>query len=129
LRINFATESIAYRDDGVVFVPRALDASALADARSAYEWSLAHTGTLETTFAQTTDATFYQDLYNPGCLAAYRSMLESSPLPKLIAAIWGTPDVWFMYEQVFLKEGGESRQRPTGYLTIAGKDLAVAWIT
>ena len=64
---------------------------------------------------------------------AYSSMLNASPLPKLITEIWGTPDVWFMYEQVFLKEGGESRRTPwhqdSSYLTIAGNDLAVAWIS
>ena len=32
------------RDDGVVFVPQALDAKALADAQAAYDWSLAHPG-------------------------------------------------------------------------------------
>lgn len=123
----------AYRDDGVVFVPKALNAQALADADAAYDWSLSNPGPLATKFAQTTDATFYNDLYNPGCVQAYRAMLEASPLPRLIADIWGTPDVWFMYEQVFLKEGGESRRTPwhqdLSYLTIAGDDLAVAWIT
>jgi ectoine hydroxylase-related dioxygenase (phytanoyl-CoA dioxygenase family) len=38
-----------------------------------------------------------------------------------------------MYEQVFLKEGNEARRTPwhqdASYLTVAGPDLAVAWIT
>jgi ectoine hydroxylase-related dioxygenase (phytanoyl-CoA dioxygenase family) len=38
-----------------------------------------------------------------------------------------------MYEQVFLKEGGESRRTPwhqdSSYLAVDGEDLAVAWIT
>ncbi len=122
-----------YREDGVVFVPGALDATALAEAQGAYDWSLAHPGPGATKFAQHSDATFYNDLYNPRVLDGYRPMLESSPLAKLIADIWGTPDVWFMYEQVFLKEGGESRRTPwhqdSSYLAIAGDDLAVAWIT
>jgi len=123
----------AYRDDGVVFLPGALDAQPLAEAQAAYDWSLAHPGPAASKIRQHGDALFYQDLYNPGCTAAYRPMLEASPLPKLIADIWGTPDVWFMYEQVFLKDGGESRRTPwhqdTSYLTVAGDDLAVAWIT
>lgn len=123
----------AYARDGVVFVPGALDTMALADAQAAYDWSLAHPGPAASTFRQHSDATFYQDLYHPGCALAYRGMLEASPLPRLIADIWGTPDVWFMYEQVFLKEGGESRRTPwhqdSSYLTVAGDDLAVAWIT
>jgi hypothetical protein len=122
-----------FREDGVVLLPRALDAAALADALAAYAWSLANPGPAASRIRQHGDALFYQDLYNPGCTAAYRAMLERSPLTRIIADIWGTPDVWFMYEQVFLKEGGESRRTPwhqdSSYLTVAGDDLAVAWIT
>jgi ectoine hydroxylase-related dioxygenase (phytanoyl-CoA dioxygenase family) len=39
-------------------------------------------------------------------------MLETSALPELVADLWGSSDVWFMYEQIFLKEGGESRRTP-----------------
>ena len=123
----------AYRDDGVVLLRQVLDAAALADALAAYDWSLANPGPAASRIRQHGDALFYQDLYNPGCVAAYREMLEASPLPRLIADIWQTPDVWFMYEQVFLKEGGETRRTPwhqdSSYLAIAGDDLAVAWIS
>ena len=123
----------AYARDGAVFLPGVLDAAALADAQAAYDWSLAHPGPGATRFAQATDATFYNDLYNPDCLTGYRAMLQASPIPALLAELWGRPDVWFMYEQVFLKESGESRRTPwhqdSSYLAIAGQDLAVAWIS
>ncbi|HUO88865.1 MAG TPA: phytanoyl-CoA dioxygenase family protein, partial [Rhizomicrobium sp.] len=123
----------AYRDDGVVLLRGALDKRALADALAAYDWSLANPGPGASRIRQHGDALFYQDLYNPGCTEAYRPMLEASPLTGIIAGIWGTPDVWFMYEQVFLKEGGESRRTPwhqdSSYLAVDGEDLAVAWIT
>jgi ectoine hydroxylase-related dioxygenase (phytanoyl-CoA dioxygenase family) len=123
----------AYARDGVVFLPRALDAAQLADAEAAYAWSLEHPGPLASRIPQTTDSTFYQDLYNPDCLSSYRSMLERSPIPAMMAELWGTPDVWFMYEQVFLKEGGDTRRTPwhqdSSYLAVAGEDLAVVWIT
>jgi len=124
---------IAYARDGVVLLPGALGAEALAQARDAYEWSLANPGPGATRFAQATAATFYNDLYNPKCLEGYRAMLEASPLPDLIAELWGAPQVWFMYEQVFLKGGGEARRTPwhqdSSYLAIAGEHLAVAWIS
>jgi ectoine hydroxylase-related dioxygenase (phytanoyl-CoA dioxygenase family) len=123
----------AYARDGVVFLPRALDAAALADAQAAYDWSLAHPGPLASNIPQATQSTFYQDLYNPDCLTGYRAMLEASPAPALVADLWGTRDVWFMYEQVFLKEGGDTRRTPwhqdSSYLAVAGEDLAVVWIT
>ena len=123
----------AYRRDGAVRLRGVLNADQLAAALAAYEWSLAHPGPLHSKISQRTDALFYQDLANLDCLAAYRPMLETSPLPSLISQIWGTPECWFMYEQVFLKEGGESRRTPwhqdSSYLNVGGDDLAVAWIT
>jgi ectoine hydroxylase-related dioxygenase (phytanoyl-CoA dioxygenase family) len=123
----------AYARDGVVHIPGALDAEALAAAQAAYAWSLAHPGPLASRIAQATDATFYQDLYNPECLTAYRDMLERSPITGIVAELWGGGPVWFMYEQVFLKEGGDTRRTPwhqdSSYLAVAGEQLAVAWIT
>ncbi|HEY1751234.1 MAG TPA: phytanoyl-CoA dioxygenase family protein [Caulobacteraceae bacterium] len=122
-----------YEEDGVVLLKAALPPPALADALAAWEWSLANPGPGAARFAQATDAVFLNDLYNPRCLDGYRAMLQASPLPGLIADIWGAPDVWFFYEQVFLKEGGETRRTPwhqdSAYLAIAGRHLAVAWIS
>ena len=119
--------------DGVVYAPGVLDAAALAAALQSYEWSLANPGPGATRIRQATDAVFYNDLYNPDCLTGYQEMLQSSPLPTLTASLWDTRDIWFMYEQVFLKEGGESRRTPwhqdSSYLAVDGKHLMVAWIT
>ena len=128
-----STPRETYARDGVVFLPGVLDAAALADAQAAYDWSLAHPGPGASRIPQATTSTFYQDLYNPDCLTGYRAMLQASPIPAIVADLWGASDVWFMYEQVFLKEGGEARRTPwhqdSSYLAIAGEHLAVAWIT
>jgi ectoine hydroxylase-related dioxygenase (phytanoyl-CoA dioxygenase family) len=128
-----STARDTYARDGVVFLPGVLDAAALADAQAAYDWSLAHPGPFASRIPQATTSTFYQDLYNPDCLTGYRAMLQASPIPAIVADLWDTSDVWFMYEQVFLKEGGEARRTPwhqdSSYLAIAGEHLAVAWIT
>ncbi len=125
--------SETYARDGVVLLPRALNEKAVAEALAAWEWSLANPGPGSSNFKSHSDATFYQDLYNPRVLEGYTGMLRASPLPGLITDLWGSPEIWFMYEQVFLKEGGEARRTPwhqdSSYLTIAGADLAVAWIT
>ncbi|HEX3408089.1 MAG TPA: phytanoyl-CoA dioxygenase family protein, partial [Caulobacteraceae bacterium] len=122
-----------YEDDGVVLLKDALDPPSLAAARGAYDWSLANPGPGASRLPQKGEGVFLNDLFNPRCLEGYRGMLEASPLPALIADIWGADDVWFFYEQVFLKEGGETRRTPwhqdSSYLAIAGDHLAVAWIT
>ena len=122
----------AFARDGVVCLRGALDAEQLAEALKSWDWSLANPGRGASRIKQATEGTFYNDLYNPDVLTGYRAMLEASPLPAQIARLWGHGPVWFMYEQVFLKEGGEARRTPwhqdSSYLAIAGADLAVAWI-
>lgn len=123
-----------FRENGVVFISNALDPASLRMAEEAYNWSLAHPSPGAANFVtKNSAATFYQDLANPKAIGAYRRLLEDSPAGDIVAELWGTPNVWFMYEQVFLKEGGESRRTPwhqdSSYLPIDGPDIAVMWIS
>src|SRR5579875_1954776 len=95
-----------YEEDGVVLLKGALDPGSLAAAQAAYEWSLANPGPGASRLPPKAGAggVFLNDLFNPRCLEGYREMLRASPLPRLIAEVWGSDDVWFFYEQVFLKE-------------------------
>jgi len=56
-----------------------------------------------------------------------------SSLAGRLSRLWGGSDVWFLYEQVLLKEGEEARRTPwhqdSSYLPIAGEMLAIVWIT
>ena len=122
-----------YQADGVIRIQGALDAETLKKAEAAYQWSLANPGRGASTFAQDKPGTFYQDLANPKALDAYREMLLQTPVADIVADLWDARDVWFMYEQVFLKEGGESRRTPwhqdASYLPVEGSQLAVMWIS
>jgi ectoine hydroxylase-related dioxygenase (phytanoyl-CoA dioxygenase family) len=123
-----------FSDSGVVFIKSALDADSMRMAEEAYNWSLAHPSPGAANFPHKDSAAiFYQDLANPKALPAYRAMLEDSPIADIAAELWDAPDVWFMYEQVFLKEGGKSRRTPwhqdSSYLPVDGTRLAVIWIT
>lgn len=124
-----------FRNDGVVCVRNALDAESMRLALEAYEWSLSNPSPGAAQFEGTPDAPakFYQDLFNPNALPAYRRLLETSQAADVVAKVWGADDVWFFYEQVFLKEGGQSRRTPwhqdSSYLPIAGDLLAVMWIS
>jgi ectoine hydroxylase-related dioxygenase (phytanoyl-CoA dioxygenase family) len=122
----------AFRRDGVVFLPGALDRKTLDLARAAFDWTLAHPGPGASRFYGQGPATFYQDLANPEAPSAYATLLRDSPLADIAARLWGSDDVWFFYEQIFLKEGGETRRTPwhqdLPYLPIHGAELAVFWI-
>ncbi len=122
-----------FRRDGVVLIKGALDSATLRKAEAAYQWSLCHPGRGASTFAQEKPGTFYQDLANPNCLPAYRDLLMETRVADIVAELWASANVWFFYEQVFLKKGGESRRTPwhqdASYLPVSGNNLAVMWIT
>jgi len=124
-----------FRKDGVVCVRGALDAAWMATAFEAYQWSMANPSGNLIHFRGTSSApgVFYQDQSNLTCFPAYRKLLETSPIADLVAMLWRSVPVWFMYEQVFLKQGGESRRTPwhqdLSYLPIEGNAIAVVWIT
>src|SRR3954470_13211009 len=98
-----------FRTDGVVFLPQALDERELSLCEAAYEWSLANAGPGASNLAAADAGRFIQDLNNPAAreAAPYRRVLDDTRIGSIVAGLWGERDVWFMYEQVFLKEGGE----------------------
>jgi len=122
----------ALAEDGVVCVRSALDPESLALAQAAYDWSIANPSVAANRYAGG-EGTFYQDLANPKALPAYRTLIERSCAADVVATLWRDPHVWFMYEQIFLKEGGESRRTPwhqdSSYLPIDGRQIAVMWIS
>lgn len=135
-----STQRDAFATNGVVHLPGLLDAAGLGLARAAYDWSIAHPSPAASHAFGGKDGAFYQDLCHPEAAAhpAYRELLETTPLAPTIAELWGDPRIWFMYEQVFLKEGGlastgGARRTPwhqdSSYLAVDGPHLAVAWIS
>ncbi len=126
-----------FRIDGVVHLPQVMDADAMRLARDAYEWSLANPGRGASKLIPGTPGSFYGDLANPLCFEAYKGVNTRTIIPRLVTDLWEKPDIWFMYEQIFKKTGGEdgepARRTPwhqdLPYLPIQGNDLAVVWIS
>jgi ectoine hydroxylase-related dioxygenase (phytanoyl-CoA dioxygenase family) len=132
---DYAQLREAYAADGVVMLRGALDPEVLDLAEEAFNWSVAHPGPGASSPFEGIEGQFYQDLCNPAAPThpLYQRLLEVSPLAEIVSGIWGSEEVWFMYEQIFVKDGGESRRTPwhqdAPYLSVEGRDLAVAWIT
>ncbi len=123
----------AWRDDGVVHLPRTLDAPTLGLAEAMYVWSVANPSPSACRFYRQDPGTFYQDLGHPRAAFEYRKLLTETVIPDLVADLWGTPEVWFLYEQIFLKEGADTRRTPwhqdAPYLALEGPEIAVMWIS
>ncbi|MBI1180226.1 MAG: phytanoyl-CoA dioxygenase [Alphaproteobacteria bacterium] len=126
------------RRDGVVPLAGALSRPDLAMVEACFDWNIRHASANAVQFQPTRmhPGRFYQDINNPGTLepdSPYWPLLTRSALGPILSDLWGGTDVWFLYEQVLLKEGGEARRTPwhqdSSYLPVAGEMLAVVWIT
>ncbi|MCC6706625.1 MAG: phytanoyl-CoA dioxygenase family protein [Gammaproteobacteria bacterium] len=120
-----------FQEDGVVFLPGVLDARALQLASACYEWTLNNPGPGAGPVLLGTPGTFYQDQANPDSYAAYRQFLRETPLADVAGEIFGCGNVWLMYEQIWLKDGADTRRTPwhqdLPYLPASGDHLMVMW--
>ncbi|HWB83035.1 MAG TPA: phytanoyl-CoA dioxygenase family protein [Bryobacteraceae bacterium] len=120
-----------FRQDGVVCVEGALDGEASRIAEDAFRWSLENPGPAAREVLAGAPGAFYQDHANPNCLPAYRSLLYETCIADLVSSLLGTQNLWLLYEQIWLKEGGDKRRTPwhqdLPYIPLEGEDLAVFW--
>src|SRR4029079_13675728 len=79
-----------FRDDGVVHLPGALDERWVTPLAEAHARHMAAGG----------------QMWRWREVPEYLQAARSSVIPDLVQALWGTPDVWFMYDQVFQKVRG-----------------------
>ncbi len=114
-------------------MPQVLTTESLGLAHAAYQWSLDHPGPGAGDIPSKTSGTFYQDLANPDAFEIYATLIHHSDIRSILKRLFRGQHAWFMYEQVFKKQGGETRRTPwhqdTPYLPVRGDDLAVLWIS
>ena len=113
---------------GVVHLGGAFPPAALAAIERAVEHSFANPGPGAVNFYPDERARFFQDTGQN-----YLPLVREIGLDTMVEALWGEPRLWYMGEQLFLKEGGHSRRTPwhqdTSYLRMRGEQMVACWIT
>ena len=114
--------------DGVVHLPGALGPDALAMVEEAFAWSIANPSPGAVRFYPNEDATFFEDTGNH-----HADVVRKAGIADLVRGLWGVDDIWYLGEQLFLKEGGSSRRTPwhqdTSYLRMMGSQLIAVWVS
>lgn len=129
----------AYRNDGAVLLKGALNAQQLAECRAAFDFDLDNPGPGAHRLyysEQKTDITKLQshvDNANPLAKEHLDELVTRLPFGELFADLWGSKNVWYFAEEIFLKGGGKGARtvwhQDTSYLPWAGAHWANAWIT
>ena len=119
-----------FRRDGVVFIENALDRTTLKLAEEAFQWTYRHPGIGAGAVLLGTPGTFYQDQANPDSFDFYRTLLRDTCIPDIAAGLFGSNNVWLLYEQIWFKDGNTRRtpwHQDLPYLPVEGDDLCVMW--
>lgn len=126
--IDWAAAAGALDRDGVVHLPGALDAAALAEVEAAFAWSLANPSPKAVRFYADEEATFFEDTGSN-----HLDVVRRTGIDDIVRRLWGAEDLWYLGEQLFLKEGGNSRRTPwhqdTSYLRMVGSQLVAVWLS
>ncbi len=125
---DWAAAARTLDDDGVVFLKGALGPNDLALIEKEFAYSVAHPSPKAVNFYPSENATFFEDTGQ-----RMLPMVRETGIDAMVAALFGEPDLWYMGEQLFLKENGFSRRTPwhqdTSYLRMMGSQLVACWVS
>jgi hypothetical protein len=123
----------AFAEDGAVLIEGFLKPEQLARCRAAYDWCVANPGPLAVELFAGTEKETHNENANPRAAELLNELVGSIPFGELFADLWGSKQVWYFAEEVFLKKNGKGGRTPwhqdTSYLPWAGRHWANAWIS
>jgi hypothetical protein len=125
---DWAAASKSLEADGVVMLKGAIGAAGLKRLEEEFAYSVAHPSAKAVNFYPKEDATFFEDTGQ-----RLAPLVREIGIDATVAALWGEADMWYLGEQLFLKEGGHSRRTPwhqdTSYLRMMGSQLVACWVS
>jgi hypothetical protein len=125
---DWAAAGAALERDGAIRLDGALTPEAFARVAEAVELSLANPSPTAKQFYPDEPARFFEDRG-----MRHAGVVREIGLDTMMRALWGVDRVWYMGEQLFLKDGGEARRTPwhqdTSYLRMMGSQLVACWIS
>ncbi|MCA8256873.1 phytanoyl-CoA dioxygenase family protein [Burkholderia sp. AU31624] len=123
----------AFRENGAVLMEGLLNEDQLATCRQAFNWGVENPGPMSVTMFDGTEHKSLVDNANPYAKARLDEMVAALPLGRMFAELWGSKNVWYFAEELFLKEGGKAKRSPwhqdTSYLPWQGEHFGNAWIS
>ena len=124
---------LAYRDDGVVHVPGAVDAELLARMTEAVEAAIAAPSRFGGSMtAPGAPGMFFQDRHLHPHDPAFRALLDDNPCAAIAAQAMGSEQIRLYFDHVFVKDPGTEenfvwhQDRP--YWAVDGTQVCSTWV-
>ena len=95
----------AYWQDGAVCIPGALAEADIALAQGLFAWSREHPGQAAQTLDFGADGSIFIETHNRLARETYLAVLAKSGMPALVAAALGVDELWYLGEQIYIKQG------------------------
>lgn len=123
----------AFLEDGAVLIKNLLNQEQLDRCRAAYAWPIENQSPHASRMFGGTVQQSHVDNANPLAWARLENLVSSLPFGQLFADLWGSKNVWYFAEKVFLKAGGRGSRTPwqqdTTFRPWAGMHWGNAWIS
>ena len=123
----------AFAEDGAVPVKGLLSEQQLTRCRQVFDWGIENPGPMACSLFEGTVHKTHNDNANPYAKGRLDELVGELPFGRLFADLWGSDNVWYFAEELFLKSGGNSGRSPwhqdTSYLPWKGMHFGNAWIS
>ena len=104
----------AYWQDGAVCIPGALADADFALAKELFAWSREHPGQAAQPLDFGADGSIFIETHNRSARETYLAALAKSGIPALVAAALGVDELWYLGEQIYIKQGRPGPARRPG---------------
>ena len=122
-----------YEQDGVVYLPQALDPEWLMLIEFGINRIMNSGSPYIQTFFKGLDGEFLDMVRHFDITPEFQRLLYDSPIADRISTLIGSENIWLLFDHVFVKEGGYCRKTPWHqdwpYWPVAGTQIASMWIT
>lgn len=120
-------------EDGAILAKGLLNKEQLDQCREVFDWCVGNPGPHATRMFDGTVQQSHVDNANPLAKARLDELVATLPFGQFFADLWGSENVWYFAEEVFLKAGGKGSRtlwhQDTSYLPWAGNHWGNAWIS
>ena len=133
--LSLVTDGIieAFKRDGVVWIPQLLSPAWLSLLEFGLKRNMNNPGPYGLWHWEGQPGSYWDDYCNYAAIPEYQRLLADSPIADVVAKLMQSKELWLFGDQIFVKEGGNSRptrwHQDSPFWMAEGDKTATMWIS